>query len=267
MNKIIQDFHPLQYGITTGGNSVILMYCTSQMLYDLGNTEPAKELKRFFNISPDNGLTLTGNGNYLSDRYVINLSNYFDGSTDVMIETITRDNTTLVNNLNTNMMHHTPTTQDALFIAHPKHGGIIFWANYLSIVYIVQQILDKTTQDSYLTFSAFDKTSTTGRFFFDSENTSIVTKNIIVPEQIETYIPSTSTGRYDHRGYNLTRGGNNWMIYPYVLGDNRLVDTYYYDGGDSYLNSFEVINIDNRAFLCIDASSNFLIELEIPEED
>jgi hypothetical protein len=46
-----------------------------------------------------------------------------------------------------------------------------------------------------------------------------------------------------------------------------LVDTYYYDGGSHFLNDFEVIHIENRAFLCLNGFSNFLIELKIPEED
>lgn len=269
MSKIIQDFHPLQYGVIEGQyitNSQKLMYGTKQM-FTLENTEPSNIFKRFFTITSegDYKLTFEGNGSQLSNSYKIILEN--DGSTSNIKENVKRDNSTsLITNVKTTISNPA-TIQNAFFITYPKHGGIIFWSNYSSIIYIVQQILDNVTEDTYFTFSAFDKTSSTSRFFFESINEYTKIKNIVLPEQIETYIPSTSINRYDHRGYNLTRGGSTWLIYPYILSNNKLVDTYYYDGGSATLNDFEVINIEDRVFLCLSALSNFLIELKIPEED
>ena len=265
MSELIQRFHPLQYGTTTAiGNSTKFMYSTKEMLFTL-DTEPKNLLKKFFNITPTGtyGLIFSGNNTALSEKYSITLNNsYYSSSADEIVENITKDAQSLISNVRTSVATHTPTIQDSFFIATPKNGGIIFWTSYSSIVYVIQNVLYRDIQESFLTFSAFDKTSTTARFFFDGDST-----NIIVPEQIEIYTPSISNSRYDHRGYNLTRGGDTWFIYPYSLGNYSLVDTYYYDGGSHFLNDFEVIHIENRAFLCLNGFSNFLIELKIPEED
>ena len=90
----------------------------------------------FFITSPsdNNSLTLTGNNIRLSERY--NIVWNAPINSDNIKETVSKSGTTILDNA-TNVRERPLTIQDALFVARPKNGGIIFWTTYSSVVYII----------------------------------------------------------------------------------------------------------------------------------
>lgn len=156
-------------------------------------------------------------------------------------------------------------------LAPLKNGGFIFWIGeplIRSFYFLVTKVKNNLT-NLYTTEVMFGNGASLkctipikdiSGFYNDRIDYSILPHSEIKMQDI-------SAGRYDYRGYNITKGGGDFILYPYYNDEYSFLDLYYYDGGNCYIENKELVYIGDRVFLGLKDNNNFLIELKTKEDD
>jgi hypothetical protein len=102
-------------------------------------------------------------------------------------------------------------------IAKLKHGNICFWIENTPVFFAnIYTKNNDVLEDSFtkeILFNSPDNLKVTAPFKdINGEYTEKVIYTILPHNEIKTDV---SIGRKDFRGYNLTKGSHNYVIYPY----------------------------------------------------
>lgn len=144
-----------------------------------------------------------------------------------------------------------------------KNGGFGFWFTTAPETFFIINYLSNTENNAILK----------QLLVLDNKQPKITSLNIdyqiILQALISPDEPSmtVSSNRLDFRGYNLTKGGLTYFIYPFYYQKYDFLDVYYYDGGASFIGDKEITILDDRIFLCLTPDSNLLIELKGDEDE